>query len=266
MTEASVGFQCPECVREGQKSMRPARTVFGGRVSREAVLTRLLIGLNVAAFAYELAVGQDRATIRFGMHPLSVAQGEYYRLVTSAFLHFGIIHIAFNMYALYMLGSQVERAVGRARFLALYLTAALGGSTLSYLLSSPKVLGAGASGAVYGLFGAYFVIARRLRMDTTQIVGLIGINLFISFAIPSIDWRAHIGGLIVGGGLMYAFAHLSASRRRDLLHAAAVAGTVVVLLVAIGVRTSRLRQDAQLAGNLSASSAATTSAQDRPSR
>jgi membrane associated rhomboid family serine protease len=270
MVEAAVGFQCPDCVREGRRSVRPARTTFGGRAVADATVTRVLIALNVLGFLYELQVGENVAAGRFAMSPTSVAHGEYYRLVTAAFLHYGPIHLALNMYALYMLGSQVERTLGRSRFVAMYLASALGGSMLSYLLSPRNVLGAGASGAVYGLFGAYFVIARRLRADTSQIVGVIGFNLVFSFVVPSIDWRAHIGGLLVGGALTYAFAHLDGPRR-DVLHAAAVAAVVVLLLVVIAVRTAALRDAPVQAGSLgaplaSAVSVATTSSGGAPSR
>ncbi len=240
MNTASVGFQCPDCVREGRKSVRPAKTAFGGTVGRDPRVTQALIVVNVAAFAYQQLAGARGVIADYGMNPVLVAGGEFYRLLTSAFLHGGVLHLLMNMYALFVLGAQVERALGRGRYLAVYFLSAFGAGALSYALAELTTFGVGASGAVYGLFGAYFVIARRLQVDTSQIVVMIGFNLLISFTIPFIDWRAHIGGLLVGGALTYAFAHVAWRTRRDLLHAGIAAATAVLLVVAVGVRTAQL--------------------------
>src|SRR5204862_4637739 len=113
-----------------------------------------------------------RFSARLAMAPVLVADGEYYRLLTAAFLHAGLLHIAFNMGALYLFGPALERALGRGRFLALYLAAALGGSVASYLFSSRAALSVGASGAIFGVYGATFFVGRRLVADTSQIAGL----------------------------------------------------------------------------------------------
>ena len=237
MREAAVGFQCPDCVREGNKTLRARRTVFGGRAG-DGRVTRLLLALNIAGFLYQLTVG-DVATHRFGMVPLAVADGEYYRLLTAAFLHFGIFHIVFNMFALYSLGPAVEAHLGWPRYLALYLLSAFGGSLASYALSPLNIEGAGASGAIYGLFGAYFVINHRLGRDTSQILGLLGVNILISFMYADfIDWRAHLGGLAVGSALTWAYAHVKGTNR-DLTHGIVV--VVVLALVGAGV-LARTRQ------------------------
>ena len=134
-----------------------------------------------------------------------MADGQWYRLITSAFLHppglsgLGPLHIVFNMWALIVVGPALERLLGRVRFLAVYLVSALGGSVLFYLVGPPNVEALGASGAIFGLFGAWFVLARRLRLDTRQIVGLIVLNLVIWFVVPNIAWQAHVGGLMAGG-------------------------------------------------------------------
>jgi membrane associated rhomboid family serine protease len=252
MQSASVGFQCPECVRSGAKTVRQPRTAFGGLMPTQVgQVTRLLIALNVVAFVIQ-QVSSD-FTERFALLPArtvfitggaqvlydGVANGEYYRLLTGAFLHANILHIFFNMYALLIVGPTVEAALGRLRFTVLYLISALGGSTLAYLLSPPHGLVVGASGAIFGLFGALFVVTRRMGAESGGIVGLIGINLFLSFALPNISWQGHLGGLITGAALAAAFAYAPRDRR-DLVQAGACVLAVVVIVAAIAARTSAL--------------------------
>lgn len=253
MIPASVGFHCPECVREGNKDVRTARTVFGGAVSSDpGVVTKVLIGLNVAAFVAEWVTGGVSGELSrrfyaigalppppFGEPVVGVAAGEYYRLLTSAFLHGGIVHLLLNMYALYLFGPQLEAALGRVRFLALYIVSALGGSALSYAFSAPQQPSVGASGAVFGLLGAYLVVSIKLHRDTTPVLVLLAINFAYGFIAPSIDWRAHLGGLITGS--LVAAAMIYAPRRHRTV--VQVAGTVAVLaLVALLVawRTAEL--------------------------
>lgn len=225
MRNASVGFQCPECVAEGNRSVRPARTIYGGRVSQNTgAVTMTLIGICVVAYLAQLAVpGFERDFFNLG---IAVADGEYYRLLTAAFLHGGTLHLLFNMLALYLLGPALEAALGRVRFLALYLLSALGGSITSYALASPLQPSLGASGAIFGLFGAMLIVSRRLRADVAGIAVVLGINLVLSFTIPNIDWRAHIGGLVVGAIIAAGFAY--APRARRDLFAYGVCGLVVV--------------------------------------
>ena len=247
MHPASVGFQCPECVKEGARSVRTPRTSFGGRIAADTSrVTQVLIGLNLAVFVYGLA--REDLAVRFGNLALAsdgsaqigVAAGQYYRLLTAAFLHAGLLHIAFNMLALLSLGPTVEAALGRGRFLALYLLSALGGSVLSFLVSPPTTLGVGASGAIFGLFGAYYVLVRRVGGATGPILGNIGLNLVITFTLPIIDWRAHVGGLVAGTLLAAAFAYAPAGARRTLVQAAAVAALGVLLVLAVVVRAAVL--------------------------
>lgn len=177
-----------------------------------------LIAVNIAAYVWEMSSkaglllingqplvvnGQPgfcahSVVCNYSLLPIAVHHGEWYRLITAAFLHANIEHIALNMLWLAIVGAPIEAELGRVRFVALYLVSALGGSVGSYLLSSEWQLGVGASGAIFGLMGAYFVIARRRRWDTSAILALILINLLIGLAIPGVDWRAHLGGLVVG--------------------------------------------------------------------
>ena len=251
MRSASVGFQCPDDVAAGARSVRQPRTVFGGRVSGDTSRVSIaLVVLNVLVFL--LGYGVDVRELReaYGNLPgpvlLSdgtvggVAVGEYYRLLTAAFLHGGPFHIAMNMFALATLGPTLESALGRTRFLALYLLSALGGSTLSFLLSDPGQLGVGASGAIFGLFGAYYVIVRRLGGETRSIVTLLVINLVITFAVPIIDWRAHLGGLLTGTVVAAALAYVPKGQRRSAAQAAACAVVLVVLIGLVAARKAML--------------------------
>lgn len=241
MIPASVGFQCPECVKSGNKEVRTARTIFGGRVTDDpGWVSKVIIGLNVVAYVFQQA--SDEFTRRFydigavppppfGDPVIGVAAGEYYRLLTSAFLHGGIVHLLLNMYALYLFGPQLEAALGRLRFIVLYVVSALGGSALSYAFASPVQPSLGASGAVFGLLGAYLVINRRLGRDNTGVLMLLAINLAYGFLVPNIDWRAHVGGLVTGG-LVAAVIAYAPAKRRGLVQAA---GIGLVLLVVVGV-------------------------------
>lgn len=247
MVAASVGFQCPDDVRAGQQAARPARTTFGGRVSTDTGrLTIGLVALNVLVFLVsQVSSGLD---VRFGNLALAadggrligVAEGQWYRLVTAAFLHAGWFHLLSNMFALITVGPQLEAALGRVRYLTLYVLAAVGGSTLSYLLSSPSQLGVGASGAIFGLFGAFYVVLKRVGAETNQLLVLIGINLVITFAVPIIDWRAHIGGLVTGGVVAAVYAYAPRGPRRTLVQAAGCVAVAVVLALAVVVRTAAL--------------------------
>jgi membrane associated rhomboid family serine protease len=248
MIPASVGFQCPECVRDGNKSVRRATTVFGGRVTSNAgYVTKVLIAINVVGYVVQQAVPSFDE--RFEMLGLArgssfslegVAAGEYYRLITAAFMHASPIHIALNMYALYLFGPPVEAALGRARYLALYLLAALGGNALSYAFAAQNQPSLGASGAVFGLLGAFFVVNRKLGRETGGLVVLIVINFAFSFVARGIDWRAHLGGMITGALVALALAYAPPARR-TAVQAGAFALMAVVVAAVVIWRTAVLK-------------------------
>ena len=252
MRAASVGFQCPACVAEGTRGVREARTTFGGRLTDgTARVTYALIGLNVLVFLAGLVLGEGELRRSFGNvagpavfepggAPAGVAVGEYYRLLTATFLHAGVLHLALNMLALSVLGPPLEQALGRSRFLALYLLAALGGSVTAFVLAEGFTLSVGASGAIFGLFGAYYVVVRRMGGSTSSIVGLLAVNLVITFALPFIDWRAHLGGLVTGGLVAAALAYAPRGPQRTLVQAVACAALLVLLVAVTAARRSAL--------------------------
>ncbi len=238
MRTAPVGHQCPECVAAAAASVRPPVTAAGAVVrTGRPVVTYTLIATIVAVFVLQVSLG-DMAN-RFTLWPPAVAGGEYYRLITSTFMHGGLVHLAFNMWALYVLGAPLEEHLGRLRFAALYGLSALGGSVLVYLLSPLNSATVGASGAIFGLFGAYFVAARRLRLDVRWLVTLIVINLVLTFSIPGISWQGHIGGLLTGAGVGAAYIYAPAAKR-NLVQGGVSVGLLAVFLALIAWRTSEL--------------------------
>ena len=180
-----------------------------------------------------------RCVTRWCCGPPAVADGEVYRLVTSAFLHYGLIHLLFNMWALYVVGPPLEALLGRWRFAALYGLSALGGSAAVYLLSPLQTATAGASAAVFGLFGAIVVVARRLRFDTGWVAAVLVINLVFSFSIPNISWQGHVGGLVTGAVTAVAYVYPPPGRRTQVQIVTTV-GLLTLFAVLIWWRTSEL--------------------------
>jgi membrane associated rhomboid family serine protease len=233
-------------VHEGNRGVRRPTAVFGGRVTSGAIVTWVLVGLNVLGYLTEWVY--PRVVNYFDMigaaydptihQTVGVAHDQWYRLLTSAFLHepglsgFGPAHIIFNMWAL-------EQMLGRLRFLAVYVLSALGGSVLYFYFAPPNQSALGASGAIFGLFGAWFVLSRRLGLDSRGIVFLIVLNLAISFAVPSIAWQDHLGGLITGAALTAAYAY-APRQHRALVQLGATLIVVAVLVVAVITRDSQL--------------------------
>jgi membrane associated rhomboid family serine protease len=173
------------------------------------------------------------------MIPAAIAQGEWWRLLTSTLLHGSFLHLLFNMYALYWLGPQLERSLGHVRFAALYILSALGGSVASYWFSDLNTISVGASGAIFGLITATIVIGRQMRIDVSQLVVLLGVNVVIGFAQPGIDWRAHFGGAVTGAAVAYLYTK-GTRLNRDQIHRIGVAGIFAVLVLATLARNSQV--------------------------
>lgn len=264
MTQASVGFQCPACVQEGARSTRQGRTTYGGKPSGDPTLTsKVLIGINLAVYLL-IAVSGDAAGAwldKLGLLPVGrcdadpglwaageqdcaafgfeyvegVATGAWWQLLTSMFTHQALLHIGFNMLALWILGPQLEAVVGRLRFLALYFLSGLAGAAAVLYLTTPYVPTIGASGAIFGLMGALLVIAFKMRRDYTQILFWIGLNVFITFfAGARISWQGHLGGL-VGGilvALVLAYAPRENRARWQAIGLAGIAAGILATVVA----------------------------------
>ncbi len=234
-----MGFQCVDCVREQAANAPVRRNAFGG-IARGTgpVATYTFIGLCVVVFLLQLVVPNlTRALLYapvFTAGLEGVIPAQPWRMLTAAFLHSqsSFLHIAFNMYALYILGKVLEPAMGWARFAALYLIAAAGGSIGVLLLSPNPLQGVvGASGAVFGLFGALFIIQRKRGNDVKQIVVLIGINAVLGFVVPGIAWEAHLGGLLTGAACAAVIAYAPRGERQATIQWLGLAGVVALLAV-----------------------------------
>ena len=215
------------------------------------VVTWTLVGINVLLYLAVLArpsiadnlemVGYNAANGRGGA--IGVGAGQWYRLITSAFVAptggLGITDIAFNMLALIVVGPPLERMLGSARYLAVYLLSALGGGVFLYYLVPLNEPALGASGAIFGLFGAWFVVSRRRGLDSRGILGLIVINLVLGFVVPHIAWQDHIGGLITGAVVTAAYAYAPRSHR-FLIQGAATVAVLAVLVLAVVVRNGQI--------------------------
>ena len=258
MRQAAVGFQCPECVREGAKTVRQPRTAYGGRPVGDALVTQVLIGINVVVFVLLLVTGGRGSDLlpQLWLSPTrlcepdgiggcgallpGVADGAVWQLVTSFFTHVQLWHIGFNMLALYVLGPQLEGLLGRVRFLALYLLSGLFGSLAVYWLSPVNQPTVGASGAIFGLMGALLVMAVKHRANVQALLGLLAVNAVITvIGAGYISWQGHLGGFV--GGLLLATVLVYAPRRGRTLWQAAGLGLVAAVTVAgIVLRTLAL--------------------------
>jgi membrane associated rhomboid family serine protease len=253
MVDASVGFQCPECVRGGSgtghaPTASMPRTIAGGAVVADPrLLTKILLGVNLAVFiAVQVRPSLLDPLVLVGVWPPApfmpiegVAEGEWYRMVTSMFTHEEIWHIGFNMLGLWWLGGPLEQALGRARYLALYLISGLAGSALTYLLAAGSTASLGASGAIFGLFGATAVLMRRLNQDMRPVIALLVINVIITFGWSNIAWQAHLGGFAAGVVIGYAMVHAPRERRALVQYGTCALVLAVVVLMAL-LRTAQL--------------------------
>lgn len=256
MRPASVGQHCVDCVRADRRTTPQVRTVSGAAAARSGtpIVTYTLIALNVLVYVVTAAqsrslMANERGSALFVdwvMFPPAVASGDWFRVIGSGFLHYGLIHLLLNMFALYIVGRDIELVLGRARYLAVYLISLLGGSAAVMLLAQNS-LTAGASGAVYGLFGAITVILIRLRQNPNSMLILIGINVFISFSLPGISLWGHLGGLAAGTlatlGVVFLPSWLGARtpERARVVGIVALVTLAVAVLAVIVVATMALR-------------------------
>jgi membrane associated rhomboid family serine protease len=256
MTPTSVGMRCPECARDRTE----VRTASTGALSGGAKATFVLIGINVFVFVLQLLTGGpsgtdgrlfadgalcanavgDGGVCGGGGQIIHSAGGEWWRIVSSGFMHGGLIHLALNMFVLFILGQVLEPAIGRARFVGLYIVALIAGAVGALIMSDPFTFTVGASGAIYGLFIATIVIARQRGMHDVvqQLAFWLVINLVFTFAASNISVGGHIGGIVGGaiGALIVVGAERQISRRETLgAELATMAAVAVVCLVGASV-------------------------------
>jgi membrane associated rhomboid family serine protease len=275
MNDAAVGFQCPNCIAEGAKTTRSARTPYGGtRTGNPALSSMVLIGMNIAVWLtivatgwresrlvdrlallpvgrcgsdaspgayYNLATAQtcERATGGDGIWFPGVSEGSYWQLLTSGFAHVEVWHIGFNMVALWFLGPQLEAVLGRTRFLALYFISLLAGSALVYWLADEGSATLGASGAIFGLLGALLIVAYKVGGDVRGLMVWLGLNVAITFLFPDVSWQGHLGGF-VGGFLVGAVLVYAPRQRRTPIQAVGLSVVTVAVLALIVARTAVL--------------------------
>ncbi|HEX2892936.1 MAG TPA: rhomboid family intramembrane serine protease [Marmoricola sp.] len=270
MHSAAVGFQCPNCVKEGARATRSGRLVYGGAPSANPALSSIgLIALNIAVWLSITAAGGAGSTLldRLALLPKGrcaagngyfpgateatctggpvhwvsgVADGAYWQLATSVFSHVQVWHIAFNMLALYFLGPQLEMVLGRARFLAVYLLSGLAGSTAVMWLADEHIQTLGASGAIFGLMGALLVVAMKVGANVQQLVFWIGLNVVITITGSSyISWQGHFGGLL-GGAVLAALVVYAPRQRRAAFQWASMGVFALVCVALVGLRVAAL--------------------------
>lgn len=264
MNDAVVGHHCPDCVKEGRRSQRPARTAFGGsRAGQLGRVTTAIIAINALVMVASAIVGGPRAIVGSGAWSLfgsntpltdwgavlgyawydgaihGVAAGEWYRLFTAMFVHYGVLHLLFNMMLVAQVGRYLEVQLGPLRFAALYLLAGLGGNVAAYLFQPGNQMSAGASTATFGLIVAVIVVNRRLVRDSGPMMSTLVMNLIFTFTVPGISIAGHLGGLATGG-LVTAILVYSKLPHRSVKQLTGCAVLLVTLLVAVWLRTMSL--------------------------
>lgn len=243
--DAAVGQRCPECVRgQGTTKVVRGRNLMANPTFQTSPVSFSIIAITVAIFVVSLVAPQAEAELfqRLAMANFLVEDGEWWRTLTVTLLHGGIAHIFFNMYALYIFGPRLEQQVGSLPFAALWLASAAGGSAASFFFGEPNQVAVGASGAIFGLFGAWIYVA-WVRRDTpagraqlTTFGWLLAINLALPLFIPNIDWRAHLGGLLTGMLVAalwryFAVGKTNAEQRRTALAAAVLVGLMALIIL-----------------------------------
>jgi membrane associated rhomboid family serine protease len=250
MREASVGFHCPDDVAQGRRTQRQPRNSVGAFLRQSPpYVTGALLALNVAAYlATGLSSprginnpGDSKLFQSWQLLPYWVYHDDsYYRLLTAAFLHVSLLHIAVNMLSLVFVGPYLEREIGPARFAAVYLLSALGGSAAVYAFGSALGAVVGASGAIFGMLGACLVLVRRLGLDLQWLVGIIVLNFVFTFSVSGISRLGHIGGFVTGALAGLALGGLPTARQRlsGRTQAAGLAGLLALVVVIVVARSA----------------------------
>ncbi|GAA2679681.1 MULTISPECIES: rhomboid family intramembrane serine protease [Actinoplanes] len=266
MNDAPIGFHCPDCVKEGRRNQRRALNAFGGSLAagRAGYAVKTIIGINVLVMIASVIVGGPRAIAGAGGFfnlmgaptPLTnagevigrafytdgsvagIAEGQWYRLVTAMFLHYGVVHLALNMSLLHQIGSYLELRFGPARFAALYLLGGLAGNVAAYTFQPAAQAAAGASTATFGLVIAIIIVNRRLMLDTSSLVPLLVTNLLFTFGVPGISIEGHLGGLAGGAAAAFVLAYAKLPNRT----AKQVIGCALILAILLATAILRTHQ------------------------
>lgn len=242
LRDAPVGFQCPDCVR-ARASARTPTLPYGGRIVERTGLVTIVLGvLNVVTFLVTAVTSptgfnhnqSSRLFSRLVLSPFLVAHNDqYYRFIGSAFLHYGPVHLIVNMISLAMLGPVMEQRFGQARFLVLYLVSAIGGAVAVYAFDHTGADVAGASAAIFGLFGALAVVIVKQKMDLRVLIPTVLINVYVTLYVPGISWIGHLGGLVAGA--LVAAALVYAPRTNRLVYQLCGVSVVLALLAGLTI-------------------------------
>jgi membrane associated rhomboid family serine protease len=197
MRPASIGYQCRECASDSTPIIRgiSKNSFIPSQENNQA--TKFLSIFLITVYVAQFVLG-DILIANFALFAPSVSTGQWWRLLTAGFLHGSILHLLFNVYILWVLGSQLESILGKINFVVIYFVSLIGGSIASFLFSPFGTYSIGASGAIFGLMGAMLVVGRKKRLDISQVALLVILNVVIGFVLSGIDWRAHLGGLAAG--------------------------------------------------------------------
>lgn len=214
MKSASIGYQCPSCASD---SIPVIKGINRNRLipsQKNTPVTKFLSISLIAIFLLQELTG-TLLVKSFALFAPLVTSGEWWRLITAGFLHGSIIHLLFNVYILWVIGSQLESIVGKVKFIIIYFVSLLGGSVASYLFSPFGSYSIGASGAIFGLMGAMLVVGRKRNLDISQITTLVAINVVIGFVLSGIDWRAHLGGLAAGAFIAWVLVNATSLKEKN---------------------------------------------------
>jgi len=214
MRSASIGYQCPSCASDSTPVIKGInRNRFIPNQKDTPVTKFLSISLIIIFLLQELT--GTLLVKSFALFAPLVTSGEWWRLITAGFLHGSIIHLLFNVYILWVIGSQLESIVGNVKFLTIYFVSLLGGSLASFWFSPFGSYSIGASGAIFGLMGAMLVVGRKRNLDISQITTLVAINVVIGFVLSGIDWRAHLGGLAAGAFITWVLINATSLKEKN---------------------------------------------------
>ena len=214
MKSASIGYQCPTCASDSTPVIKGINRNRFIQNQKNTPVTKFLSISLIAIFLLQELTG-TLLVKSFALFAPLVTSGEWWRLISAGFLHGSIIHLLFNVYILWVIGSQLESIVGKINFVIIYFVSLLGGSFASYLFSPYGSYSIGASGAIFGLMGAMLVVGRKRNLDISQITTLVAINVVIGFVLSGIDWRAHLGGLAAGAFITWVLINATSLKEKN---------------------------------------------------